>query len=340
MSEGLAIFGKRGQGKTKYAVHKIRQYLSEGRIVATNLDIYPDKLVGAWNKTPVFRLPDFPERSDLELIGVGNPDPLNESRNGLLVLDEVGTFLNSRSWNDKSGKRQDIISWLLLSRKYGWDLLVIAQHPRLIDAQIRDSLFELQATVRRLDKMAVPFFSRFFKLFGIPLKMPRMHVVPIKYGFGLNPPTCDTIYFQGDDLHDGYNTLQVLGPEVGVKTGEGYTVLSPWHTKGRYLSWWLMYKKAMFVGFVFGLIIGAALFWLLQPEAATPGITSPGITTKASAPKVFDDSITATGFMYDGILFRVILSDGRTVVARQLNREGLTFSAEIEEGKWVKGTLQ
>lgn len=45
----------------------------------------------------MIRLPDKPSLNDLLAIGVGNTS-YDESRNGLLVLDECGTWFNSRSW--------------------------------------------------------------------------------------------------------------------------------------------------------------------------------------------------------------------------------------------------
>lgn len=52
-------------------------------------------------KTRVIRVPDKPSLNDLLAIGVGNTS-YDESRNGLLVLDECGTWFNSRSWGIKT----------------------------------------------------------------------------------------------------------------------------------------------------------------------------------------------------------------------------------------------
>jgi len=54
--------------------------------------------------------------------------------NGLLVLDELGTWLNSRNWNTKN--RLEILNWLFLSRKDHWDLILLAQDYEMIDAQV------------------------------------------------------------------------------------------------------------------------------------------------------------------------------------------------------------
>ena len=61
MSAGnYVITGKLGAGKSLCAVGKVKEYLIEGRKVATNLDINMTKLVGKRSKkSVVYRLPDY-----------------------------------------------------------------------------------------------------------------------------------------------------------------------------------------------------------------------------------------------------------------------------------------
>ena len=104
------VQGKLGTGKTKYAVGKLQEALRQGRRVATNLDLFMEHLVGPMNRSIVMRLPDKPSADDLMALGHGNPDSYDEERNGVLVLDELGSWLNSRQFQDKS--RQALIDWL------------------------------------------------------------------------------------------------------------------------------------------------------------------------------------------------------------------------------------
>ncbi len=74
------------------------------------------------------RVPDKPSVFDLNAIGLGNPLicvvlKMNP-RNGLLLLDECGTWFNSRDWNDKG--RKELIDWII-RRKRGWDIGFIVQ---------------------------------------------------------------------------------------------------------------------------------------------------------------------------------------------------------------------
>lgn len=163
------ISGKLGSGKTLSAVGRIRDALMKGRRVATNLDLRLEKLLSPRSGKPYksdglskwhqpvscVRLPDKPTVDDLELIGSGN-DSMDESKNGIIVLDELAVWLNSRTFNDKS--RMPVIDWLLHSRKKGWDVYFICQHLEQIDKQVRQALVEYLVVCRRMDRMKIPFF--------------------------------------------------------------------------------------------------------------------------------------------------------------------------------------
>ncbi|GAL09053.1 hypothetical protein JCM19233_18 [Vibrio astriarenae] len=125
LNGGLFCHGKIRAGKSLTSVGRIRDAFERGAPVATNLDINLKNMLGRDKKnTRLYRLPDKPQLIDLEAIGNGNTT-YDEAKNGLLVLDECGTWFNSRTWNDKS--RQDVINWFLHARKLGWDLIFIVQ---------------------------------------------------------------------------------------------------------------------------------------------------------------------------------------------------------------------
>ena len=105
------ITGKLGSGKSLVAVGKIKDKLIQGCPVATNLNIRLDQLIGKKaKKTKLYRVPDKPTSADLEALGSGN-NTYDDSKNGLIVLDECGTWFNARSWQDKD--RQKLLDWLL-----------------------------------------------------------------------------------------------------------------------------------------------------------------------------------------------------------------------------------
>lgn len=253
MTDSTLFVGKRGHGKTLSAVRLIASYMREGRTVATNVNIFPEYLCPSWNKVVTYRLPDWPRAADLEALPLGNPDPVNEEKNGLLVLDEVATFLNSRNWQERD--RQDLIAFFAQSRKRGWDLVFLAQHQRMLDAQIRDSLCDLLAVCKRADKISIPFLSPVWKwLTGKPFKFPKYHAVNFYYGFLPNAPRIDRWFYGGAEFHKGYDTLQKISPLVG-QVGLSCN-LDAWRLKGRHMSKFQLYKGVGIAGFLLGLIVG------------------------------------------------------------------------------------
>jgi len=224
------VTGKLGSGKSLISVSKIRDYMLDGRRVATNLDLYLDQMF-TFNKTAAVRLPDKPRASDMELLGKGydheNDRHNDESKYGLIVLDECGTWLNSREWNDKG--RRDLINWFLHARKNRWDVIFLIQDIESADAQIVRALCEHLVICRRLDRM------RFMKF-----PLPKVHIANVYYGRNKENFVERWVY-KGTDLYDAYDTLQKFkdGEEFfstgAVDMRASYSFLPAWYMKGRFL---------------------------------------------------------------------------------------------------------
>jgi len=224
------VTGKLGSGKSLACVSKIRDYLSDGRRVATNLDLELDQMF-TYCKSPAVRLPDKPRAEDLQALGPGydseDPRDYDEKRFGLIVLDECGTWLNSREWNDK--ERRKLIDWFLHARKHRWDVMFLIQDIESCDAQIVRSLCEHLVVCRRMDR---------FKVMGISL--PKMHIANVYYGRSTEVRV-ERWTYKGADLYNTYDTRQVFRDGVDyldqgpVDMRASYTMLSAWHLKGRYL---------------------------------------------------------------------------------------------------------
>ncbi|WP_137940347.1 zonular occludens toxin domain-containing protein [Chitinivorax sp. B] len=222
------VTGKLGGGKSLSCVRQIKEYLGRGAPVATNLDIFMDKMARPQSRAYVTRLPDHPTAVDLEALGNGNPS-YDESKNGLIVLDECAMWLNTRDWQDKT--RQDLINWCLHSRKLGWDMMLIVQDLGLIDKQVRTALCEYTVICRRLDRLKMPLIGNLAKLFGFKLNMPRIHVATVKYGTSHDSPVADRWVFRGSDVYHAYDTKQVFNPSTGPGL---HCTLPAWHLVGRY----------------------------------------------------------------------------------------------------------
>lgn len=204
------VTGKLGGGKSLGCVSKIRDYLNQNRAVATNLDLTLEKLINPFAKnSKCYRIPDKPNLSDLENL----PDPYtgeyDEEKSGLIVLDECGTWLNTREYRDKS--RQPFINKLLHIRKAGWDVMFIIQHIDMVDKQVREGLGEHVVTCQRTDRLALPFIGFFAKLLGFKGRPPKMHLATVRYGTSFNSPIVDRWFYNGSDLYDAYDTRQVFG---------------------------------------------------------------------------------------------------------------------------------
>jgi hypothetical protein len=204
---GWIITGVRGEGKTLASVAKIKEYVLRGRPVATNLDLYLDKFLPLDNAALIYRLPDKPRLQDFELLPPAYDVAYKaEDMNGLLVLDELGTWLNSRSWNDKT--RLPMLNWLFLSRKLHWDIILLAQDYEMIDAQVRNTLCDYWVQSSRLDRQKIPYLAPLLDLLGINSFMPRVHRYFVFYGFNAQNKPVEVWQFSGKDFYEGYNTNQ------------------------------------------------------------------------------------------------------------------------------------
>lgn len=214
------VSGRLGSGKSLVCVGKIRDYLARGRPVATNLDIDLSRMFHPWfKKGNLIRVPDHPCRADLDAIGKGSGSP-DESTFGALVLDECGTWFNSRGWADKA--RQAVIEWLLHARKLGWDVFLIIQSIAMLDKQAREALAEFCVVCRRVDR---------FKFAGI--KLPRLHIGFVRYGSLPTDPVVERWFYRGSDLYVAYDTRQVFRPPSlpgGVEAA--HSVLMPGQFSG------------------------------------------------------------------------------------------------------------
>ena len=326
MSTGILLTGKRGDGKSLAAVGRIQEYLQEGRSIATNLDLFVDRLLPPDNSTSrIYRLPDHPKPEDFQNLPLGN-NTKNEEKNGLLVLDEAATFLNSRTWNENGKDRQAIISWLLHSRKFGWDLIFIVQHQSLLDKQLREALFEFHGVCKRMDKVAIPFITPLFKVFELKVRPPKIHLAIIRYGLSADAPVSDRWLYRGQNLYEAYDTNQIIDPNTSPGL---HSLLTPWHLKGRYLSRFEMYKKILITGLFIGLILGfgftvvAGKFLGYKPK--NDGALSQAIK--------LETDVRLSGYTVNGSYLIGTLSDGRSIETTEFSTGADGLKVKVGD-KW------
>ena len=236
------VVGTLGQGKGLFAVARIVGALLQGRRVATNMDIYPEKgLPALHNLGELVRIPDKPSVMDLEAIGKGQ-EGRNTKSNGLLVLDELGTWFNSRSWNEPG--RQQLINYFLHVRKRRWDVYLLVQDIELVDKQLRDSLCDYVVYLTNFEGLPIPVVGWVGKVLrGKPFVLPRFHQATIRLKDDRRGLVMDRFRFRGSQYYQVYDTEQVFKSD---SSQAAYCVLRPWHTLGRYLptaaerwrEWW------------------------------------------------------------------------------------------------------
>lgn len=194
------VTGKKGNGKSLVCVARMLEAIRRGAPIATNLDLYLDHLLPAGNRSArIIRLPDKPTRADLDAIGSAYEGKYDESRFGCLVLDELATWLNSRTFQDKD--RLGVLEWLTNSRKLHWDTYLLAQHPKQIDLQVREALVEFHVVCRRADRVRIPI---------VGLKPPRVHIAYVRYGVERGALLSDRWIYRGNHLFQAYNTDQIF----------------------------------------------------------------------------------------------------------------------------------
>ncbi len=232
------VTGKLGTGKGKYAVVKMREALLAGKRVATNFDLSMEHLTGLDSRCTATRVPDKPTGQDLIDIGHGNPHARHdEEQNGVLVLDELGSWLNSRTFGGP--ERAALLDFLIHARKHGWDCYLIVQNLDMIDKQVRLGLAEYLVKCIRLDKVKLPFVGA---ILGKRGRLPKMHMASVQLQ-DCPGVVIDREWYQAKDLHAAYDTLQIFRDWVRDPGAPGYmqerfagpySYLSGWHVAGRH----------------------------------------------------------------------------------------------------------
>lgn len=144
--------GTPGSGKSLHMARDIRNDLIFGRAVICNFDIAVQKIRKIRGQ---FTYKDNLQITPDYLIQFSR-DYFNDHRfhEGAikLYLDEAQLLFNAREWQ-QSG-RNEWLSFFTQHRKYGYDIILVAQFDRMIDKQIR-SLIEYEVKHRKCSNYGV-----------------------------------------------------------------------------------------------------------------------------------------------------------------------------------------
>jgi Zonular occludens toxin (Zot). len=329
-----AITGKKGSGKSLITVTKLYRHLKAGLRVATNIDLFLDVLMPPTSKATVIRVPDFPTADQLWSLGKGS-DSVNEESFGILALDELSVFLNSRQWRDT--KRGEIIDYLRHTRKERWHTFMLSQGLKSMDSQLRDELLDHNVILRRLDKIPVPYIGGILRLLAFSGRFLKLHIAFVRYGMAHNAPIVDRWYFIGNKrIYQSYDTEQIFTAEnkllekqypyytntpLGYKTYHStthkvdvlssYCLLSAWHLKGRYMSPFQLHRtKAIMTAAFF-----AAGYFAYTAFTITQSVTQKTNKQPTSQTQPTEQKVNAiydiNGVIHNGYFYVVILNDGQ-----------------------------
>lgn len=203
------ITGTLGSGKSLVTMGKMREYLWANKRVATNVNVQVENLVSGKAPRNIVRVPDHPTAEFLwDTLGMGSENK-NEATFGMLCMDEVGTWLNSREW--KGNDRQRVIEFFVHSRKRRWDCYLIAQSLNMIDKQVRESIAEHVVLCSRADRLSVPFIGWIVEQLGMAIRLPQIHMAKVYYTAGRSMAQATKVttwVYNGRDLWGSYDTGQ------------------------------------------------------------------------------------------------------------------------------------
>lgn len=292
--------GPLGSGKSILTISKVKEYLEQGKKIASNMDIYLQHLMPPMSKATYTRLMDFPTSEDLWNLGYGS-NSKNEETFGAVVLDELAVFLNSRDWQGKG--RDDVIKFLRHVRKQHWHTFFLTQDIESLDAQARRALIEHKVVCSRTDRLSIPLLGTLLRLIGLKGKLMQVHIGSVHYGKTDKSPVVEWWKYMGKSLQTAYNTDQVFmdepyydfesptyynhrrpfnttitsikGTQKNTAYQEGtYTVLSAWHLKGRYMNLSAKYRHYAKPLLILITLIFLIVYWSTQSNKIKKTITS------------------------------------------------------------------
>lgn len=155
--------GTPGSGKSIHLAERLYYRLRSGKAVIANFPLKLEK-VHKKKKLP-FTYISNEELTPYNLIKFSYDFFKGKSiREGeiLLVIDEAQILFSNRSWNDS--RRPAWLSFFSQHRKYGFEIIMVAQFDGMIDRQIR-SLIEYNLIHRKASNFGIG--GKFISLFGL-----------------------------------------------------------------------------------------------------------------------------------------------------------------------------
>lgn len=215
--------GTPGSGKSLHAASVIYWALKRGRPVVCNFPISVSKVSKNVVKINFFELSNSdltPEWlitfSKVYFWSAGKP-----VREGsiTLIIDECQLLFNAREWQQTG--RSEWLSFFTQHRKYGYNIILVAQFDRMIDRQIR-SLIEYEYVHRKVSNFGVGGF--FLNLFaGGKLFVAVKIWYPLKEKIGSEFFRARKKYYSLYDTFDTFGS-ELVKPASAARAAPGFRV--------------------------------------------------------------------------------------------------------------------
>lgn len=209
--------GTPGSGKSLHVARMVEDYIQRGKNVIANFEFRDDLIKKHWRHKKGAYL-YFPDEEIMD----NEHDPVNAlvgfslnfhkadgqgniyEDQSLIIFDEAGILFNSRDWQSKYRMR-----WLWFfsqHRKYGYNIVIISQHERQIDRQVR-ACFEYEVNHKKIGN-----FKWFGKLLAILAGGQMFCAVTRWYGIKGQDSRVHAEFFRGQKkYYRMYNTSKIFG---------------------------------------------------------------------------------------------------------------------------------
>ncbi|GHU95354.1 hypothetical protein FACS1894208_08020 [Clostridia bacterium] len=200
--------GTPGSGKSLNAARQLLLLARLNRRIVSNFPIKPTKKQLKKGREPEFWENDRITPNTL-LDYARQHHKYGKESQTTLVLDECQLMFNSREFRAKD--RMEWIGFFSKHRHYGFDVILITQHDRLLDRQIR-AMVEYEVKHRKLNRFGVP--GLLMSILHIPL------FVAVTYWYGLRERCGAEFFLYRKKLGAVYDSFQEFLPTGGCG-GEG-----------------------------------------------------------------------------------------------------------------------
>ena len=202
--------GTPGSGKSLHTASVIYWSLKRGDPVIANFSINQDKI--KHKKGEFIELDNLSLTPDYLINYAMNYFNGNRVREGklLLVIDECQLMFNAREWNIQG--RAEWLSFFTQHRKFGYDIILVAQFDRMIDRQIR-SLIEYEIVHRKVSNFGLK--GKF-----LSLVMGGNVFVAVKVWYPMKEKTGAEFFHARKKYYSLYDTYNMFGTVADGDTGD------------------------------------------------------------------------------------------------------------------------